>query len=472
MSSGRSLRGFLVMVLISAAAWSAWVSIGAAEAPGESATRSSPETAPKFDSGDNAWMLISSALVLMMAAPGLALFYCGLVRRKNVLSVMMQCVFLMCLLTVIWGLYGYSAVFGGKGPWLGDDTYLCMRNVEAVWKDGQSVIPLFPGTTIPTLTHMLYQGMFFIITPALICGAFAERMKFSAMVVFSAVWSTLIYLPLAHWIWGGGFLTYGSVHAASFGGGALDFAGGTVVHISSGGSALICALLLGKRLGYGREPMPPHNLTYTAMGATMLWVGWFGFNAGSALAANRLASSAFAATHFAAAAGGLTWAALEWFQRGRPSVLGVCSGIVAGLACVTQAAGYVTLMPALLIGALGGLACYTACTAVKKRFGYDDSLDVFGVHGVAGTLGALLTGIFATRATGACGDGKLLGLWEGGPLLKAQIVTVCIAWGLAVAGTFVILKVIDAVMGLRVSREAETEGLDLSQHDEEGYILN
>jgi Amt family ammonium transporter len=417
-------------------------------------------------------MLVSIALVLMMTAPGLALFYCGLVRKKNVLSVMMQCVFLMCLLTVIWALYGYSLVFGSSNAWIGDFTYLCMRHVGAVWQDGQSLIPLYPKGTIPVLSHMLYQGMFFIITPALICGAFAERMKFSTMVVFTAAWGTLVYLPLAHWIWGDGFLAYGNVHAASLGTGALDFAGGTVVHISSGVSALVCAVLLGKRVGYGREPMPPHNLTYTAVGATMLWVGWFGFNAGSALAANRLASSAFAATHFAAAAGGLTWATVEWFRRGRPSVLGVCSGLVAGLACITQGAGYVTPMPALLIGAAGGLACYTACTAVKARFGYDDSLDVFGVHGVAGTLGALLTGVFATRATGACGDGKPLGLLEGGPLLGSQVVAVLVAWGLAAVGTFAILKVLDAVMGLRVSREAEIEGLDLSQHDEEGYIFN
>jgi Amt family ammonium transporter len=417
-------------------------------------------------------MLTSSALVLMMTAPGLALFYCGLVRKKNVLSVMMQCVFLMCLLTVLWGLYGYTLVFGGSGPWIGDTSYLFMRHVEAMWTDAGPEIPLYPGTTIPVLTHMLYQGMFFIITPALICGAFAERMKFSAMVAFTALWSTVVYLPLAHWIWGGGFLSYGSPHAQSLGGGALDFAGGTVVHISSGVSALVCALLLGQRLGYGREPMPPHNMTYAAIGASMLWVGWFGFNAGSALAANRLASCAFAATHFAAASGGVTWAALEWRRRGRPSVLGVCSGLVAGLACITQAAGYVTLMPALLIGVLGSTTCYAACTVVKGRFGYDDSLDVFGVHGVAGTLGALLTGIFATRATGACGDGKLLGLLEGGPLLTAQLIAILVAWGLAVVGTFVILKVLDACIGLRVSREAETEGLDLSQHNEEGYILN
>jgi ammonium transporter, Amt family len=432
-----------------------------------------PAAAPKFDSGDNAWMLTSSALVLMMTAPGLALFYCGLVRKKNVLSVMMQCIALMCLMTVIWALYGYTLVFGGSdSAWIGDFRYLFMRGVDAVWTESGPDIPLFPGASIPILTHMVFQGMFFIITPALICGAFAERMKFSTMAVFMVLWGTFIYCPLAHWIWGGGLLAYNSPHAQGFAaGGLLDFAGGTVVHISSGVSALVCALLLGKRLGYGSEAMPPHNMTYTAMGAAMLWVGWFGFNAGSALAANRLASCAFVATHFAAAAGGITWAALEWMYRGKPSLLGVCSGLVAGLACITQASGYVTLMPALLIGLIGATVCYTACTAVKARFRYDDSLDVFGVHGVAGTLGAILTGIFATRATGACEGGKLLGLWEGGTLLPAQIVGVLVAWGLAIAGTFVILKVLDAAMGLRVSREAEIEGLDFNQHGEEGYIF-
>jgi len=427
---------------------------------------------PEFNAADNAWVLVSAALVLMMTAPGLALFYSGLVRRKNVLGMIMQCVFLMCLMTVIWALYGYTLVFGGDGPWIGDARYLFMRGVDAAWTDHGSEVALYPNLTIPIVTHMLFQGMFFIITPALICGAFAERMKFSTMVVFMVLWGTFVYCPLAHWIWGGGILTYGSPHAEEYSaGGVLDFAGGTVVHISSGVSALVCALVLGKRLGYKKEPMPPHNLTYTALGAAMLWVGWFGFNAGSALAANRLASCAFAATHFAAAAGGLTWAALEWLSRGKPSVLGTCSGLVAGLACVTQAAGYVTLMPALAIGMIGAAACYTACTAVKARFGYDDSLDVFGVHGVAGTLGAILTGIFATRATGAAGDGALLGLIEGGTLLKSQVIGLLAGWGLAVVGTLVILKVLDAVMGLRVSREAEIEGLDFSQHGEEGYIL-
>jgi Amt family ammonium transporter len=439
-------------------------SVGLAESPGSAA--------PEFNAADNAWVLVSSALVLMMTAPALALFYCGLVRKKNVLNVMMQCIFLMCVMTVLWALYGYTLVFGGDGPWIGDLRYLFMQGVDAGWRNNSSELALYPGLTIPVMTHMLYQGMFFIITPALICGAFAERMKFSTMVVFSILWSTLIYCPLAHWVWGGGVLAYGSPHAGSFGGGCLDFAGGTVVHISSGVSALICAILLGKRLGYGSEPMPPHNMTYTAIGAAMLWVGWFGFNAGSALAANRLAVCAFAATHFAAAAGGITWAVLEWRFRGKPSVLGACSGLVAGLACITQAAGYVTLMPALLIGTIGAAVCYMACTRLKARFRYDDSLDVFGVHGVAGTLGAILTGVFATRATGAvAGNTSPLGWIEGGTLLKGQLFAAATAWTLAIVGTFVILKVLDAWMGLRVSQQAEIEGLDVSQHDEEGYIF-
>ena len=275
-----------------------------------------------------------------------------------------------------------------------------MKGVQATWENGHSVIPVYPLGTINRLTHMLFQGMFFIITPALICGAFAERMKFSTMVVFMILWGTLVYCPLCHAVWGGGLLQYGSKNALL--GGALDFAGGTVVHISSGVSALICALVLGKRLGYGSEPMPPHNLTYTAIGAAMLWVGWFGFNAGSALNASGLAASAFCATHFAAAAGGLTWAAMEWITRGKPSILGTCSGVVAGLVCITPAAGFVTPMPALLMGVAVGIVCFLACTSLKSRFKYDDSLDAFGVHGVGGTLGAILTGVFATRATGAC----------------------------------------------------------------------
>jgi len=437
------------------------------------AAPSSPsQDGPKLDTGDNAWMLTSAALVLMMTGPGLALFYGGLVRKKNVLSVMMQCVFLMGLMTVLWALYGYSLAFGGDAKYLGDLRYLFMTGAQAVWKDGKPDIPLYPGLTIPVMTHMLFQLMFIIITPALICGAFAERMKFSTMVVFMVLWGTLVYLPLAHWVWGGGLLAYGAKHAIL--GGALDFAGGTVVHISSGVSALVCALVIGKRIGFRSDPMPPHNLTYTAIGAMMLWVGWFGFNAGSALAANGLASSAFTATHFAAAAGGLTWAAAEWITRAKPSILGACSGVVAGLVCITPAAGYVTPMPALGMGVAVGVVCFWACTALKAKFGYDDALDAFGVHGIGGTLGALLTGVFATRATGATvgiDGGKPLGLLEGGPLLAAQIAAVLITWVLAIAATLVILKVLDAVMGLRVSPSEEIQGLDFTQHGEEGYIF-
>jgi Amt family ammonium transporter len=460
-----------------ALAASAWPSTGWADSPGNPAATPAAATPDKFNAADNAWMLVSSALVLMMTAPGLALFYCGLVRKKNVLSVIMQCIVLMCLLTVVWAAYGFTLVFGGDdawagNAWIGDFRYAFLNGVGAVWHDNHADLPLWPGTAIPALTFVLFQGMFFIITPALICGAFAERMKFSTMVVFSVLWSTFIYCPLAHWIWGNGWLAFGSSNAAKFGVvGAIDFAGGTVIHLSSGFSALVCALMLGKRIGYGSESMPPHNMTYAAIGAAMLWVGWFGFNAGSALTAGRLATNAFAATHFAAAAGGMVWLILEWLIRGKPSVLGICSGLVAGLACITQASGYVTPMPAFLIGAIGGGVCYTMCTIVKVRAGYDDSLDVFGVHGIAGTLGALLTGVFATRATGALADGKLLGLWEGGPLLKGQAIAALTAGVLAIVGTFVILKVLDLVMGLRVSQQAEIEGLDLSQHEEEGYII-
>ena len=466
--------------VVAALIFSSWsIPCFAAEETSISAAPSAPAAAPKepeLNAGDNAWLLTSSALVLMMTGPGLALFYGGLVRKKNVLGVMMQCIFLMCLMSVLWAIYGYTLSFGGDTAtpppkWIGNFDHLCMNGVQAEWTGGASHTPMHSALAIPRLTHMLFQGMFFIITPALICGAFAERMKFSAMVLFSILWGTVVYVPLCHWVWGGGILMYGSENARSIcNGGALDFAGGTVVHISSGVSALVCALLLGKRLGYGSEPMPPHNLTYTAIGAAMLWVGWFGFNAGSALAANKLAATAFAATHFAAASAGITWAALEWFIRGKPTVLGTCSGVVAGLVCITPAAGYVTPMPALMMGIAVGVVCYLACTALKAHFKYDDSLDAFGIHGVGGTLGAILTGIFATRATGAFVD-QPLGLLEGGTkVFSAQIIAVLVTWGLAIVATFLILKVLDATIGLRVSRQAEIEGLDFSQHGEEGYI--
>jgi Amt family ammonium transporter len=462
----------LLLLCFAAISAPAWAQDPAAEpAAAEAATPPAPAPKP-LDRGDNAWMLTSSALVLMMTGPGLAMFYCGLVRKKNVLSVIMQCFFLMGLMTVIWALYGYTLAFGGADAWIGNGDYLFMKGVQAEWVDGKPNIPQHTAYSIPMLTHMLFQGMFFIITPALICGAFAERMKFSTMVVFMILWGTLVYCPLCHWVWGGGVLAYHTEHANKYAmGGALDFAGGTVVHISSGVSALLCALLLGKRLGYGHEPMPPHNLTYTAFGAALLWVGWFGFNAGSALAADGIAASAFAATHFSAAAGALAWAGMEWLLRGKPTLLGACSGAVAGLVCITPASGYVLPMPALAMGVAAGVVCYLACTTLKSQFGYDDSLDAFGVHGVGGTLGAILTGLFATRAVQDLNAGEVIGTFEGGNLLAGQLVATGATWVFAIVVTFVILKVLDATMGLRVSPEEESQGLDVTQHGEEGYIF-
>jgi ammonium transporter, Amt family len=421
--------------------------------------------------GHNAWMLTCCALVLFMTAPGLALFYGGLVRKKNVLSVMMQCVFLMGLMTVLWAIYGYSLAFGGagQGRWIGTLEFLFMNNVQREWDPvaGAPYTPMANG--IPVLTHMLFQGMFFIITPALICGAFAERMKFSSMVVFSILWGTFIYCPLCHWVWAGGPLAYGPDGIM---GGALDFAGGTVVHISSGVSALVAAILIGPRMGFPTEPHQPHNLTYTAMGAAMLWVGWFGFNAGSELLSDDLTSSAFATTHFAAAAGAVAWALAEWLLNGKPTVLGASSGAVSGLVCITPAAGFVQPMSALLMGAAAGILCYFACSSLKHRLGYDDALDAFGVHGVGGTLGALLTGVFATRACWDIADGRPLGLIEGNTdTIVGQLVAVVVTYAFAAVGSYILLKGIDIAMGLRVRAEVEQRGLDLNLHGEEGYTL-
>ncbi len=422
-------------------------------------------------SGHNAWMLTSCALVLFMTAPGLALFYGGLVRKKNVLSVMMQCIFLMGLMTVIWALYGYSLAFGGTNPYIGDLSFLFMNGVSRTWSEaaGEPMTPMV-NATLPRLTHMLFQGMFFIITPALICGAFAERMKFSAMVAFSILWGTLVYCPLAHWVWGGGILAYGQPHAIL--GGALDFAGGTVVHISSGVTALVAAIMIGPRLGYRQEPMPPHNLTYTALGASMLWVGWFGFNAGSALLSDGIATSAFVVTHFSAAAGAVAWAAIEWIRSGKPTLLGASSGAVAGLVCITPAAGHVGPMPSLIMGALAGLVCYLSCSALKAKFRYDDSLDAFGVHGMGGTLGAILTGVFATRAIWNLNGGKPMGMIEGNySTILGQIAATGITWVVAAVASFILLKLVDVPMGLRVPSNSERQGLDITQHGEEGYIF-
>jgi Amt family ammonium transporter len=425
------------------------------------------QVADARSSGDNAWMLVSSALVLMMTGPGLALFYGGLVRKKNVLGTMMQSFFLMTLITVLWGLFGYSLCFHSGGRFIGSLDYMFLRGVGAA-----PDVDYAP--TIPQQTFMAFQLMFAIITPALITGAFAERMKFSAMVAFITLWSNVVYAPMAHMVWGKGGLL-----SASLGGivPTLDFAGGTVVHITSGVSALVCALYLGKRLGYPQEPMPPHSVVLSVVGACLLWVGWFGFNAGSALAASSLATSAFVATHFAAAAAALAWAAAEWIRYGKPSVLGAISGSVAGLVAITPASGFVAPMPALAIGVVAGVVCYLAVTKVKARFRYDDSLDAFGVHGLGGTVGALLTGVFASSLINpvfkdAGGNATAMGLIEGnGRQLLNQAAGVAIAWVLAAVGSLLILKVVDALIGLRVPDEQEVQGLDLSQHGEEGYNL-
>jgi Amt family ammonium transporter len=410
--------------------------------------------------GDNAWMLTSSALVLMMTGPGLALFYCGLVRRKNVLGTMMHSFILMALVTIVWAVVGYSLAFSEGSPFIGSLHYLFLNGVGAAPNPDYAA-------TIPHQTYMIYQLMFAIITPALISGAFAERMRFSAMLLFMTLWMLIVYFPMAHMVWGkGGFLN------GTLGGRipAWDFAGGTVVHVTSGVSALVCALYLGKRIGYPNESMRPHNLVLSVIGASLLWVGWFGFNAGSAVAAGPLATSAFVATQFATAAAALAWMAAEWMVSKKPSVLGAISGAVAGLVAITPASGFVKPMPAILIGAAAGVVCYFMVSKVKGKFGYDDALDVFGVHGMGGTLGAVLTGVFATREVNDARMGKAMGLVDGdaGQILN-QIAAVAIAWGLAIVGTLIVLKICDAVFGVRVDAQQEDEGLDLSMHGEEGY---
>ena len=418
-------------------------------------------------SGDNAWMLVCTALVLMMTGPGLALFYGGLVRKKNVLATMMQSFIMMALASVLWVVVGYSLAFGEGSAFIGDLRYVLLKGVGGDPNGDYAA-------TIPQQTFMIFQMMFAIITPALITGAFAERMKFSAMLLFMTLWSLLIYYPMAHMVWGkGGLLN-------AFLGGSIpcfDFAGGTVVHITSGVSALVCALYLGKRLGYPTEPSKPHSLVLSTIGACLLWVGWFGFNAGSALGAGSLASSAFVATHLGASAAVIGWLVMEWIQMGKPSVLGGISGAVAGLVVITPAAGFVTPGSALIMGFLGGAVCYFMVVKVKQKLGYDDSLDAFGVHGAGGTLGAILTGVFATNSMNnalkdASGNPAALGLMDGnGGQIVNQLIGSAIAWGLAIVGTLIILKVCDMALGLRVSPDEETDGLDLSQHGEEGYSL-
>ena len=410
--------------------------------------------APVINSGDTAWMLTSTALVLFMTVPGLALFYGGLVRAKNVLSILMQCFAITALVTILWTVYGYSLAFGNGGElnnWIG--------GLDNLFLKGMSIGSIFGTQTIPESVFMTFQMTFAIITPALIVGAFAERMKFSALMWFMGLWLTLVYIPIAHWVWGGGWL--GSL-------GVLDFAGGTVVHINAGIAGLIAALVLGKRKGFPTTAMPPHNLGYTVIGASMLWVGWFGFNAGSELAADGVAGMAMAVTQIATATAALSWMFAEWTAHGKPSVLGIASGAVAGLVAITPASGTAGPMGAIAIGVAAGVLCFLASTKVKRMFGYDDALDVFGVHAVGGIVGALLTGVFASAALGGKGLAEGIGIVE---QLTKQAIGVGTTLVYTAVASFIILKVVDAIIGLRVTEEQETEGLDLALHDERGYIL-
>ncbi len=428
-------RGLVVMTLLLLLA-------GAAQAQ---------DSAVGVNSGDTAWLLVSAALVMLMTAPGLALFYGGLVSQRNMLSTLMHSFFLLCLISVQWVVFGYSLSFA-PGGFLGGLGYAFFSGV------GQGAAPLAAG--VPHLAFAIYQGMFAVITPALITGAFAERMKFSVFVAFSLLWATLVYDPLCHWVWGGGWLGNR---------GALDFAGGTVVHVSSGVSALVAALMIGKRLGYPKRSFPPHSLTLTLLGGSLLWFGWFGFNAGSALGANGLAASAFVTTHVAAATTGLAWALIEWVHRKKPTVLGAVTGAVAGLVAITPAAGYVTVPSAMAIGLGCALVCYLGVNLLKPRFGYDDSLDVFGVHGLGGTWGAIATGLFATTSVNPAGRD---GLFYGNPgQLWTQVTAVAAGWALAIVGTVVILGGIRLFTSLRVTDEEEVTGLDLSLHGEAAYNL-
>lgn len=426
---------------------------------GDSSAVAAFSSAVKIDSGDTAWLLISTALVLLMT-PGLALFYGGMVRRKNVLGTMLQSFILIAAVSVQWALIGYSLAFH-EGSFWGGSSWAFLHGI-GLGPDTYGYAP-----TVPHQLFMAFQLMFAIITPALITGAFAERMKFSAMLIFMLSWTTLVYDPIAHWVWGkGGWLRFGDPSAVF---GALDFAGGTVVHISSGVSALVVALVIGKRLGYGKELFIPHNLTMTLTGTGLLWFGWFGFNAGSALSSNGLAASAFVVTHFAAAAATLSWTAAEWIHKGKPSALGAVSGAVAGLVAITPASGFVGPMSALAIGGVTGYICYWSTSYVKNQFKYDDSLDAFGIHGVGGTVGAILTGVFASKII----NPAAAGLIQGNPAqLLNQIMAVLVTWGYSIVVSLIIIKLIDWTVGLRVDPDHEIEGLDSSQHGETGYYLD
>jgi len=402
--------------------------------------------------GDTAWLLTSAALVMLMTVPGLAFFYGGLVSQRNVLSVLMHSFFLLCLISVQWVLWGYSVSFGADHAGL-------VGGLEFLGLNGVGQNPA-AGATYPHLAFAMYQAMFAVITVALITGAFAERMRFGAFVIFSLLWSSLIYDPLAHWVWGGGWLMKK---------GALDFAGGTVVHISSGVSALVAAIVIGRRAGYPSRALPPHNLSLTVLGGGLLWFGWFGFNAGSALGAGGLASLAFALTNTAAAMAGLTWVAIEWVHRGKPTVLGVVTGAVAGLVAITPASGYVSIAASMAIGAGASIVCYAGVNLLKPRFGFDDALDVFGVHGLGGTWGAIATGIFASKAVNPSGaDGLLHG---NAGQMTTQLMGVAAAWAVAIAGTFFILKIVSAFTPLRATDEEQMAGLDLALHGEVAYNL-
>ncbi|VAX12539.1 Ammonium transporter [hydrothermal vent metagenome] len=408
------------------------------------------DTTSKLDTGDTAWMLTSTALVLFMTIPGLSLFYAGMVRAKNSMSVMMQCFAITCLVTLLWVIYVYGLAFGDGGSmqqWIGGFGKAFMATVGRDTLSG----------TIPESVFSMFQLTFAIITPALMVGAFAERMKFSAMLWFMGLWVTFVYAPVAHWVWGGGWL--GDM-------GALDFAGGTVVHINAGVAGLVAALVMGKRKGYPSTAMPPHSLMLTVVGAGMLWVGWFGFNAGSELAADGVAGMAMAVTQIATAAAALTWMFIEWFAHGKPSVLGIVSGAVAGLVAITPASGFVGPMGAIAIGFASGLVCYLAVAKLKPAMGYDDALDAFGVHAIGGIIGAILTGVFVAKGLG--GTGLAEGVTMGGQV-GTQIIAVLATIVYDVIITFILLKIIDALIGLRVSEEAETEGLDIALHDERGY---
>ena len=416
-----------------------------------------PAPPPKIDSGDTAWVLVSTALVLAMTAPGLALFYGGMVREKNALGTIMQSFIILCVISVQWVLWGYSLAFGpDHGHIIGGLEWLGLNDVKMDAANADY------APTIPHQAYMIFQMMFAVITPALITGAFAERIKFSSFLVFILLWATFIYDPLAHWVWGNG----GWLGTSKGGLGALDFAGGTVVHISSGVSGLACAFVLGKRLGYGKETMAPHNLPMTVLGASMLWFGWFGFNAGSAVSAGALATSAFVVTNTATAAAALSWMVVEWLYRGKPTVLGAASGAVAGLVAITPASGFVGPISSIWIGIGAGVLCYLACLA-KGKLGYDDSLDAFGIHGIGGTWGALATGLFASKLINSSGaDGLFFG---NAGQLGIQAIAVLASWVFSFVGTVVILKLIDWTMGLRVSNEEERIGLDLTQHEERAY---